>query len=209
VPLHAFGNRCREKVASDDFRKLPDLRIYTSRECSFTMRFRLRTLLAIFLVVTMAVGALRWWYNAQVAEHFRETAIVNALDAHASWTYVGPKIPGFGKTLAENSKLTRATHLWLDDVPNPENFPDLLGELRSVASLQLLARQIIPRLGDRAAGDPLLAALRRHPSLRKIIVDASIRGAPLEPDAPLYTREDLAKLKAALPELDIVWIEVN
>jgi hypothetical protein len=162
--------------------------------------------MALFLALTLAVGAVRWWYNAQVAEHFRQLLVIKALGAHASWTYLGPKIPGFNKTLAENPKLTRVTHLWLDDVRNPANGADKLDELPSLNSLQLLARQIIPRLGR---NDPLLAALQRHPSLRKIIVDASIRGAPLEPDAALYTREELAKLEAALPGIEIVWIEVN
>jgi hypothetical protein len=165
--------------------------------------------LALFLALTFTVGALRWWYNAQVAEHLREVAVIDALGAHARWTYVGPKIPVFDKTLAENSELTRATHLWLEDVQNPDSCADLLAELRSLDSLQLLGRQIIPRLESGATGDPFLTALREHPSLQKIIVDASIRGAPLEPDAPPYTRKDLAKLEAALPHVDIVWIEVN
>jgi hypothetical protein len=176
------------------------------------VRYRLRTFLAIFLALTFAIGALRWWYNAQVAEHFREVAVVDALvsqGAAATWTYVGPKYPGLGKALAENPKLTRVSHLWLEDVPEAHNYIDRLGELRSLESVQLLARQIIPRLDVGATSDPLLMALREHPSLRKIIVDASIRGAPLEPNAPGYTREDLEKLEAALPGIAVVWIEVN
>jgi hypothetical protein len=173
------------------------------------MRYRLRTFLALFLVMTFAIGAVRWWYNAQVAEHNRQLDVIDSLGAHARWTFVGPRIPGFENTLAENEKLTRATHLWLDEVQNPENGADLLDELRSLDSLQLLGRQIIPRLESGGAVDPFLTALREHPSLQRIIVDASIRGAPLEPDAPHYTRKDLAKLEMALPNVDIVWIEVN
>jgi hypothetical protein len=55
----------------------------------------------------------------------------------------------------------------------------------------------------------VIEELRAHPTLHTLVVDASIRGTPVEFEAPIYTREDLALLEKLLPELEIVWIEVN
>jgi hypothetical protein len=86
-----------------------------------------------------------------------------------------------------------------------------LDELSELQKLVVLGRQLVPcayRMRD-TGSDVVIESLRRHPSLREIVVDASIRGAPLTIDVQLYTREDLSLLQEVLPNVAIVWIEVN
>ncbi len=55
----------------------------------------------------------------------------------------------------------------------------------------------------------MIEAWRRHPTLREVLVDASVRGAPLGESVELYDRDDLATLQSALPGVKIVWMEVH
>jgi hypothetical protein len=102
--------------------------------------------------------------------------------------------------------------VYCDDVAT-EAFPDVAGRLAEleVSTLTLLGRQIVPQARAAASGETnaVIQALRRHPTLQQVVVDASIRGTPAEFEAPIYTREDLALLQELLPELEIVWIEAN
>jgi hypothetical protein len=176
------------------------------------MRFRLRTLLAAFIAVIVTVGLARWWYNLQVRRHVLEVAAMTKLAARggvASWTYDGPALPGMSKAIERHTDLTQVSHLWCENIDSLDPLASRIAELARMKSIQLLARQIVPRLARSVDEDPLLRALGHHPSLKQIIVDASIRGAPVELDAPPYTREDLRKLEAALPNVEIIWIEVN
>jgi hypothetical protein len=86
-----------------------------------------------------------------------------------------------------------------------------LGELTAVESVQVLGRQIVPRAAafQRDGTDGVIEAWRRHPTLREVLVDASVRGAPLGDEVELYDREDLARLQSALPGVRIVWMEVH
>lgn len=168
------------------------------------IRFQVRTLLAGLAMAAVAAGGMRYWYDLRTAAHRRDRQLVelpNFAGTTWRWSDVGRFSP---------EAFRRVEHLWCEDADLAEVAPRL-HVLDQLKSLQVLARQIVPhaRVIESAAADPVVAALRGHHTLRQIVVDASIRGAPLEFDSPIYTREDLARLEAALPELEIVWIEVN
>jgi len=170
-----------------------------------TFRFRLRTLLYVLAVTALAAGALRYGYDAQRAAHRRDLSTVLSADYRGTtwrWTAINSVWP---------EQFRRIEHLWCEEAEDLSRVLPRLDELTELKSLQVLARQIMPHAVAASSGRPdaVIAALRRHPCLDQIIVDASIRGAPLDYDAAPYTREDLAVLQAALPELQIVWIEVN
>lgn len=177
-------------------------------------RFRLRTLLLVAAVVAVAAGAVRWWYDGRVAEYERQrrlTASLRETGVSAVWTYVGPTLGDLENRL-DGPAFRRPTHVYCDDVPTEAfaTIADRLAELEA-STLVVLARQIMPHVrADRAgATDGVIAALRRHRSLRRIVVDASIRGTPPEFDAPIYTAEDRALLEQSLPNLEVIWIEAN
>jgi hypothetical protein len=162
-------------------------------------------LLAFLALVALAAGFLRWRYDSFAAAERHDNEVLQS--------------PGFEKTMCRWKAATkvwpdrfrRVEHLWCDDCNDLSPLAPRLGELTQLQSIQVLARQILGHATLAAEGepDPLIAALRSHPSLRQIIVDASVRGAPLESGSPLATRKDRAMLQAVLPNVEIVWIEVN
>ena len=80
-----------------------------------------------------------------------------------------------------------------------------------MASVQVLGRQIVPHAEafQRDGSDPVIDAWRRHPTLREVLVDASVRGAPLGDEVDLYDRTDLEVVRSALPGVKVVWMEVH
>ncbi len=170
------------------------------------MRFRLRTLLALLALVALAAGFLRWRYDSFAAAERHDNEVLHSdgffLVHECRWKPAAHVWP---------THFRRVDHLWCEDCTRLSDLAPRLGELTELRSMQVLARQILGHAALAAEGEPdtLIAALRRHPSLRQIIVDASVRGAPLESGSPLATRKDRAMLEAVLPNVEIVWIEVN
>ena len=161
--------------------------------------------------MVLAAGGVRWWYDARVAKYERQRLVTERLGgagATALWTYVGPTQWNLGTSL-DGPAFRRPTHVYCDNVAT-DAFAGVAGHFAEieVSTLMLLGRQIMPHARTGTA-DPVIEALRRHPTLRQVVVDASIRGTPAEFDAPIYTREDLALLEELLPELEIVWVEAN
>jgi hypothetical protein len=169
------------------------------------IRFRVRTLLVVLATGAVAAGVLRWRYNSAAAAQRRDQEVVQS-DSFAKtdcrWQSAGRLWP---------RQFRRVEHVWCEECPELSRLAPRIGELTELQSIQVLARQILGHaaLANEGEADPLIAALQSHPSLREIIVDASVRGAPLESGAPLATRKDLAMLQAVLPNVEIVWIEVN
>ncbi len=176
------------------------------------MRYRLRTLLASVVVLAIASGAVRIWYDRHVAEGRRQHDLATSLapEVTLSFSYVGPRWPNW-RNLGGGQAFSRATVAWCEDAHDFAGAMERLRELPDVATISVLARQIMPHVAPHESepADAVIATLRAHPALTKIIVDASIRGAPLDPGAKPYDNDDLAKLRAALPNLEILWIEVN
>jgi hypothetical protein len=169
------------------------------------MRFRLRTMLAVLALVAAAGGGARVCYDRLAAPRRADEAALAANDFRgvtARWS---------GAANGWLSFRRRAVHLWLDDAAGFEAAAERLGELTAVDSVQVLGRQIVPHAAAFQRGEPdgVIEAWRRHPALREVLVDASVRGAPLVDGVKLYDREDLATLQAALPEVKIVWMEVH
>jgi len=128
----------------------------------------------------------------------------------AGWSYAGPQLPLVKRLWEGRAEMARVSDLWCEDVSDLDALAERIGHLERLESLHLLARQLVPRLESKNARDDLLLwALRDHPRLERVVVDATIRGTPEGFDLPIYTREDLAKLEAALPEVRIEWIDVN
>jgi hypothetical protein len=176
------------------------------------IRFRMRTMLLVFAAAAILIGSLRWWHDARLAEYRREEAIVEMLErggAEILWTVDGSE--RLWRVLDERL-MTRATHVFFDHVPDDQvaELTELLPELDDLDTLVLLGRQIIPHVRTSSAdgASQVIEALRRS-SVQHLVVDASIRGAPLEVDAPPYTRDDLRILETMLPDCEIVWTEVN
>jgi hypothetical protein len=169
------------------------------------IRFRVRTLLIVLAIGAFAAGVLRWRYNCAAAAQRRDQDVIQS-DGFAKtdcrWQSTGRAWPGHFR---------RVEHLWCEECPELSRLAPRIGELTELKSIQVLARQILEHatLAANGENDVVIAALRSHPSLRQIIVDASVRGAPLASGATLATRKDLAMLLAVLPNLEIVWIEVN
>ncbi|RIK71948.1 MAG: hypothetical protein DCC67_19930 [Planctomycetota bacterium] len=168
-------------------------------------RFRLRTLLGSLAVASLALGGLRWRYDQFAAAERRDRAVVE------STAYAKTVCRWKPAARAWPAQFSRVEHLWCDDAPQLLQLAPQLTDLSELQSIQVLARQIAGHAATAAQGaaDPVIGALRRHGSLRTIIVDATIRGAPLEYDAPLYTRKDKALLEKLLPNVRIEWIEAN
>jgi hypothetical protein len=178
------------------------------------IRFRLRTLLALLSLVALIGGGGRYWYNARLAEYERQRLVAERLEARGAsiyWSYVGPSWLEAWKAL-DGPLFRRPTHAYGESVPQPE-FAAAVEESGQIdmTTLVVLGRQIMPHAYETKAraGDAVIERLRRHRTLKRLVVDASIRGAPLEYDAPLYTREDKSLLEELLPNVRIDWIEVN
>jgi hypothetical protein len=181
---------------------------------SVRLRFRVRTLLVVIAVLAIAGGAARWWYDQQMARYEAQKIICVGLDRAritALWSYEGPGAWDAWRWL-DGPLFRQPTHVYCDSAADDAvaKQAPLLARL-NVRTLTVLGRQIVPhaRAAERGQTDALIAALRAHPTLKHLVVDASIRGTPLEFDAPTYTREDLALLEKLLPDLEIQWIEVN
>jgi hypothetical protein len=178
------------------------------------MRFRVRTLLVLVGVLAAAAGGGRWWYDQRLADYEAQMSVCAKLeDAEISalWSYQGPMLWDAWKWL-DGPLFRQPTHVYCDDATD-DAVAEQAGRLAqiNVETLTVLGRQILPqaRVVQRGEHNALIEALRRHPTLKHLVVDASIRGTPLEFDAPTYTSEDLALLEELLPNLDIQWIEVN
>jgi len=165
-------------------------------------------------VVALAAGGVRWWYDAQLANVQYQLKLTDRLRDEGvaiAWSYTGPRAfkawRWLPRPLFWTPRYVYAEQA-ADDVldKNAAAFAEL-----QMQTMVILARQLAPHVQADAQGrrDPLIDVLRRHPTLKRLVVDASIRGTPAEFDAPIYTREDLALLERVLPNLKIEWIEVN
>jgi hypothetical protein len=169
------------------------------------MRFRLRTMLGALAVVAAAGGGARVWYDSLAAPRRADEAALAANDFQgvtARWSGAANDWFSFRR---------RAVHLWFDEAADFEAAAERLSELTAVESVQVLGRQIVSHAEaiQRGESDAVIAAWRRHPTLREVLVDASVRGAPLGGAVELYDQEDLATLQSALPGVKIVWMEVH
>ena len=169
------------------------------------MRFRLRTLLTLLAAAAAVAGAGRHCYDVQVMPSRRD----------AAWL-ASPELRGVtgrwsGAPNAGWSWRRRIQLVWLEEVEDFERASERLGELTAVEEVQVLGRQIMPHsvAFQRDGRDPVIEALRRHSTLQRLLVDASVRGAPLGDQVELFDRDDLATLQAALPNLEVVWMEVH
>lgn len=169
------------------------------------MRFRLRTLLRGLALATCAAGAGRYWYDVQVAPSRQDHAVV------ASEDFGGVVVRWSGERRGWARQWRRAAHVWFDDAEAFNAAAVRLGELTALESVQALWRQLShhAEAADRGEHDDVIAAWRRHPTLRQVLVDASVRGAPLGDRVELSTRDDLEMLRRVLPEAEIVWMEVH
>jgi hypothetical protein len=177
-------------------------------------RFRVRTLLIAITAVLLMCGGVRWWYDGRIAEHVQQKLLVDRLGelkVTFLWTAAGPDWLTDSWMLDERVFM-RPTHGRFDEVAT-EAFAEIAAQLEPLDLYQIdvFGRQILPHVDAARAGRPddVIDALRRHPTLRRIFVDASIRGTPPELDAPIYTRKDLAALEGVLPNVSIIWTEVN
>ena len=169
------------------------------------MRYRVRTMLLVLAATAIAAGGLRWRYDTLKAAHWRDLEIVQSAayaKTECRWTAVTDVWP---------TQFVRVEHLWCEQCDELTRLAPRLGELTELKSIQIFARQVLGHASLAADGreDPVIGALRRHPTLKQLVVDATVRGAPLESGVSLATREDLAMLQAVLPNLQIVWMEVN
>jgi hypothetical protein len=176
----------------------------------------MRTLLMAIALIVLAIGGARWWYDARIGEYERQKQIfeqhLHPLNVSALLDYTGPSsLENF--ELFDRPVFWRYTEAYCEDVCD-EDFSkaiEQLGLLVDLDKLLVLGRQIVPQARTAQSGEAnsVIEALRRHPTLRQVVVDASIRGTPAEFEAPIYTREDLALLEELLPNVEIQWIEVN
>lgn len=168
-------------------------------------QFRLLTLLAVIAVAALAAGGARVWYETKIAPQRADEAALATAEMRGVVTRRSDA------ALAWSGGGRRAVHLWFDEAEDFDAAAARLDELTAVESVQVLGRQLMPHAEafQRDGSDPVIDAWRRHPALREVMVDASVRGAPLGEAVELYDRDDLATLQAALPELKIVWMEVH
>ena len=177
-------------------------------------QFRLRTLLTAVAVIALTAGGLRWWYDGRIAEAEYERQerlrLELSLSTDTQLSYFGSDVRRLSRYFDERL-FRRVTNAYCEGVDDFAAIAPRLDEFTSLRRLVVLGRQIIPharRMRD-AGSDAVIESLRRHPSLQEIVVDASIRGAPLDVDIRLYMRDDLALLKELLPNLQVEWIEAN
>lgn len=169
------------------------------------MRFRLRTMLATLAAAALAAGGGRYWYDLRVRPSRAEALVLGALEFRDVDPRLSVAAPAWWKAPP------RAVHLWFDDAADFDGAAVRLGELTAVESVQVLGRQIVPHAEAfrRDGKDPVIDAWRRHPTLREVLVDASVRGAPWGDEVQLYDRADLEVVRSALPGVKIVWMEVH
>jgi hypothetical protein len=176
------------------------------------VRFRLRTLLSIVAGIALTIGGARWWYDSRIAEYEqqKEVALQLALHYDAQFKETGSGVQWLPRWL--DPRLFRRPIIgYCEPVGDMAVIATHLNEFTELKRLVVLGRQLVPcayRMRD-TGNDLVIESLRQHRSLREIVVDASIRGAPLTTDIQLYTREDLALLEELLPNVQIQWIEVN
>jgi hypothetical protein len=178
------------------------------------IQFRMRTMLVAVALIALAIGGGRWWYDSRMEAHETQRRICMALDNDGIsmlWSYEGPRAWDAWKWL-DGPLFRQPTQVYCDDAADDAvaEAADHLAQLNGV-TLNVLGRQVVPHAhtAERGETSPLIDALQAHPTLRRLVVDATIRGTPVEYDAPLYTREDLALLESLLPNLQIDWIEAN
>lgn len=168
-------------------------------------RFRMATLLVASAVVVAAAGGARVWYDVQIAPQRNDEA-----------TLASPEMRGVvdqwsspDATWRDGGR--RVRHLWFDEAEAFDEAAVQLRKLTAVESAFVLARQIMPHAATAARGerDEVIHAWRHHPTLRRLEVDASVRGAPSGDVVQLYSQEDRAMLKRVLPKAEIVWMEVH
>jgi hypothetical protein len=163
------------------------------------------TLMSVSAAAVLAAGGSRVWYEVQIAPQRADEAAL-----------ASPEMSGVVARRGESASIwrgggRRAVHLWFDEAADFDAGAPRLDELTAVASVQVLGRQIVPHAEAfrRDGRDEVIDAWRRHPTLQEVLVDASVRGAPLGDRVELYDRDDLATLQEALPDLKIVWMEVH
>ena len=168
-------------------------------------RFRLTTLLVAFMAAALAAGGARIWYEMRIAPQRADEA------ALASREFRSVTVRWSGAPNEWLNLHRRAVHVWFDESGDFGGAAKRLGELTAVESVQVLGRQIMPHAVafQRDGADPVIEAWQRHPALRRVGVDASVRGAPLGDRVELYTREDLEMLQRTLPGVKIEWMEVQ
>ncbi|WP_428307062.1 hypothetical protein [Lacipirellula sp.] len=171
----------------------------------FPRRFRITTLLIASAMIALAAGGARMWYDVQVAPQRADEAALAAPEMRGvvdRWSGPVATWRGGGR---------RVQHLWFDEAETFDAAAAHLGDLTAVESTFVLARQIMPHAAAAARGerDEVIEAWRRHPALRMVEIDASVRGAPMGGAVELYDQEDRAMLAKALPKVEIVWMEVH
>jgi hypothetical protein len=174
----------------------------------------MRTILAMIAVFAVLAGGARWWYDRRMAAYEEQLRICLELEAQgmdAVWNYQGPMVGDAWKWFG-GPLFAKPTHIYCDDAQDDAvaNVAIRLSQV-NVQTLALLGRQIIPqaRAAKRGESSDFINALRTHRTLTDLVVDSSIRGTPVEFDAPIYTREDLALLQELLPNVEVHWIDVN
>ena len=169
------------------------------------MRFRLRTMLAALALAAVVGGGARVWYDLLARPSRAEALVMGSFDFRDVDLRLSVAAPAWWKLPP------RVVHLWFDDAADFEEAAVRLGELTAVESVQVLGRQIVPHAEafQRDGSDPVIDAWRRHPTLREVLVDASVRGAPLGDEVELYDRADLEVVRSALPGVKVVWMEVH
>ena len=162
-------------------------------------------MLAALAVVAAVGGGARVWYDRVAAPRRADEAALAAPE------FRGVAVRWSGAPNEWLNLHRHVVHVWFDDAADFDAAAKRIGELTAVESVQVLGRQIVPHAAaiQRGDSDAVIEAWRRHPTLREVLVDASVRGAPLGESVELYDREDLATLQSALPELKIVWMEVH
>ena len=167
-------------------------------------QFRLMTLLGAIAIAALAAGGARVWYETQIAPQ-RADAAALGMDAMRGVDVRWISAPALW------GDMRRARHLWFDDAEDFDSAALRLGELTAVESVQVLGRQIVPHAEafQRDGSDRVIDAWRRHPTLQEVLVDASVRGAPLGDEVELYDRANLEVVRSALPGVKIVWMEVH
>jgi hypothetical protein len=162
-------------------------------------------MLATLAATALIAGGGRYWYDLQVRPSRAEALVLGSLEFRDVDPRLSIEAPAWWKLPP------RVVHLWFDDAADFEGAAVRLGELTAVESVQVLGRQIVPHAEafQRDGSDRVIDAWRRHPTLREVLVDASVRGAPLADEVELYDRDDLETLRSALPGVKIVWMEVH
>jgi len=162
-------------------------------------------MLATLAATALIAGGGRYWYDLQVRPSRAEALVLGSLEFRDVDHRLSIEAPAWWKLPP------RVVHLWFDDAADFEGAAVRLDELTAVESVQVLGRQIVPHAEafQRDGSDPVIDAWRRHPTLREVLVDASVRGAPLGDEVELYDRADLETLRSALPGVKVIWMEVH